>query len=172
MIAHLSEFMAMWTPAASGGSALMAVRYALGRWEALLRYCDDGRIEIDNNAAERSLRAVVLGRENYLFNGSDAGGARRGYLQPHQFSQTQRFKPGGLSEERAGAHRRSPYQPHRGTLALERRPKLDRDPTPRRLMLRLKAISLPISPTTFLKSFFRDKALIAPIAVEAVDELL
>jgi transposase len=54
----------------------LAVRYALGRWEALLRYCDDGRIEIDNNAAERSLRAVVLGRKNYLFNGSDAGGER------------------------------------------------------------------------------------------------
>ena len=54
----------------------MAVRYALGRWDALLRYCDDGRIEIDNNAAERSLRAVVLGRKNYLFNGSDAGGER------------------------------------------------------------------------------------------------
>jgi transposase len=36
-----------------------AVRYALGPWEALLRFCDDGRIEIDNNAAERLLRAVV-----------------------------------------------------------------------------------------------------------------
>jgi transposase len=53
-----------------------AVRYALGRWEALLRFCDDGRIEIDNNAAERSLRAVVLGRKNFLFAGSDAGGER------------------------------------------------------------------------------------------------
>jgi transposase len=54
----------------------MAVRYALSRWEALLRYCDDGRIEIDNNAAERSLRTVALGRKNYLFAGSDAGGER------------------------------------------------------------------------------------------------
>ena len=54
----------------------MAVRYALGRWEALMRFCDDGRIEIDNNAAERALRAVVLGRKNYLFAGSDAGGER------------------------------------------------------------------------------------------------
>jgi transposase len=53
-----------------------AVRYALGRWEALMRYCDDGRIEIDNSAAERSLRAVVLGRKNFLFAGSDAGGER------------------------------------------------------------------------------------------------
>ena len=54
----------------------LAVRYALSRWEALLRYVDDGRIEIDNNAAERSLRAVALGRKNYLFAGSDAGGER------------------------------------------------------------------------------------------------
>jgi transposase len=53
-----------------------AIRYALKRWDELLRYCDDGRLEIDNNAAERSLRAVVLGRKNYLFAGSDAGGTR------------------------------------------------------------------------------------------------
>ena len=52
----------------------MGVRYSLGRWEALMRYCDDGRLEIDNNAAERSLRAVALGRKNYLFAGSDRGG--------------------------------------------------------------------------------------------------
>jgi transposase len=53
-----------------------AVRYALGRWDALVRYCDDGRLEIDNNDAERALRAVALGRKNYLFVGSDAGGER------------------------------------------------------------------------------------------------
>src|SRR5258705_11848846 len=39
-----------------------------------MRYCDDGHVEIDNNAAERSLRAVALGRKNYLFAGSDRGG--------------------------------------------------------------------------------------------------
>src|SRR6202162_1729033 len=52
----------------------VAVRYALGRWEALMRYCDDGHLEIDNNAAERALRAVALGRKNYLFARSDRGG--------------------------------------------------------------------------------------------------
>ena len=52
----------------------MAIRYALGRWEALLRFCDDGGIEIDNNAAERALRVVALGRKNFLFAGSDGGG--------------------------------------------------------------------------------------------------
>jgi transposase len=53
-----------------------AIRYALDRWPALLRYCDDGRVKIDNNAAERALRCVALGRKNYLFAGSDAGGQR------------------------------------------------------------------------------------------------
>ena len=46
-----------------------AIRYALGRWRALLRYSEDGTIEIDNNAAERALRAVALGRKNYLVCG-------------------------------------------------------------------------------------------------------
>ena len=51
-----------------------AIRYALARWTALTRYVNDGRIEIDNNAAERALRVVALGRKNYLFAGSDSGG--------------------------------------------------------------------------------------------------
>jgi hypothetical protein len=53
-----------------------AIRYALSRWRALTRYVDDGALEIDNNAAERALRVVALGRKNYLFAGSDAGGER------------------------------------------------------------------------------------------------
>jgi transposase len=52
----------------------VAIRYALSRWNALTRYIEDGHVEIDNNAAERSLRGVALGRKNYLFAGSDAGG--------------------------------------------------------------------------------------------------
>jgi transposase len=52
----------------------LAIQYALGRWTALLRYVNDGRLEIDNKTAERALRAVALGRRNYLFQGSDAGG--------------------------------------------------------------------------------------------------
>jgi len=53
-----------------------AINYALKLWPALERYRDDGRVEIDNNAAERALRAVAVGRKNYLFAGSDAGGER------------------------------------------------------------------------------------------------
>ena len=53
-----------------------AIRYALSRWRALTRYTDDGMLEIDNSAAERALRAVALGRKNFLFAGSDRGGER------------------------------------------------------------------------------------------------
>lgn len=53
-----------------------AILYALNRWEALTRYVDDGRIEIDNSAAERALRGVALGRRNYLFVGADSGRQR------------------------------------------------------------------------------------------------
>ena len=53
-----------------------AIRYALARWEALCLYRDDGRAELDNNAAERALRAIALGRKNHLFAGADSGGER------------------------------------------------------------------------------------------------
>ena len=53
-----------------------AFRYALARWAALTRYTDDGRCEISNNAAERAIRPLAVGRRNWLFAGSDAGGHR------------------------------------------------------------------------------------------------
>jgi len=51
-----------------------AVRYALSNWDALCRYTEDGRIRIDNNAVERMLRIIAVGRKNWLFTGSDRGG--------------------------------------------------------------------------------------------------
>ena len=51
-----------------------AIDYTLSNWEALLRYTEDGELEIDNNGAERSLRPIVVGRNNWLFYGSDKGG--------------------------------------------------------------------------------------------------
>jgi hypothetical protein len=53
-----------------------AIRYAVSRRRALTRFTDDGALEIDNSAAERALRAVALGRKNFLFVGSDGGGER------------------------------------------------------------------------------------------------
>ena len=56
------------------GDLAGAIRYALNRWTALTRYKDDGRIAIDNNAAERAICPLTLGRKNWLFCGSDPGG--------------------------------------------------------------------------------------------------
>lgn len=61
----------------SGKSDLAtALRYALSRWESFSRYTADGRLEISNNAAERAIRPLAIGRKNWLFAGSDAGGER------------------------------------------------------------------------------------------------
>ena len=53
-----------------------AIRYTTSRWTALTRYVDDGHLEMTNNAAERAIRPLTLGRKNYLFAGSDEGGRR------------------------------------------------------------------------------------------------
>ena len=50
-----------------------AIRYALSRWEGLTRFIDDGRIELDNNTVERTVRPIALNRKNALFAGSDGG---------------------------------------------------------------------------------------------------
>lgn len=77
LLADLHEWLQRSLSTLSQKSELAnAIRYALARWPALTRYRDHGGIEIDNNAAERSLRAVAVGRKNYLFAGSDAGGER------------------------------------------------------------------------------------------------
>jgi transposase len=52
----------------------LAIGYCVNNWSALVRFVDDGRIEAENNAAERALRGVALGRKNYLHLGSDNGG--------------------------------------------------------------------------------------------------
>jgi hypothetical protein len=50
-----------------------AIQYALNHEAALRRYCEDDRLEIDNNAAERVLRLIAIGRKNWLFYGSERG---------------------------------------------------------------------------------------------------
>jgi transposase len=61
----------------SGKSTLaQAIRYAVSRWQALMRFTTDGRLEMTNNAAERAIRPLALGRKNWLFAGSDTGGER------------------------------------------------------------------------------------------------
>lgn len=67
---------ATMVPLSAKSDTTAAILYALNRWAALTRYCDDGVLEIDNSAAERALRGVAIGRRNYLFAGADSGGER------------------------------------------------------------------------------------------------
>jgi transposase len=77
LIDDLATFLDASLAMISGRSELAkAIRYARSRWTALTRYLDDGTLEISNNAAERAVRPLALGRKNYLFAGSDAGGER------------------------------------------------------------------------------------------------
>lgn len=58
----------------------LAIGYAVSNWSALVRFVGDGRIEAENNAAERALRAVAIGRKNFLHLGWDAGGDSAGVI--------------------------------------------------------------------------------------------
>lgn len=72
------EALKVWFEACLGrvsqsGKIAEAIRYGLNRWEGLCRYLDDGRIEIDSNTVERSIRGLALTRKNALFAGHDKG---------------------------------------------------------------------------------------------------
>jgi transposase len=58
---------------AGGSTIAQALRYGLNHWDGLVRFLDDGRIEIDSNTVERSMRPIALNRKNALFAGSDEG---------------------------------------------------------------------------------------------------
>ena len=80
----------------SGKSQLAgAIRYARSRWPQLTRYRDDGRLEIDNNTAERAIRAIALGRKNWLFAGSHDGGERAAAI----YTLTETAKLNGIDPE-------------------------------------------------------------------------
>jgi hypothetical protein len=64
-------------PKSPGGQA---IAYTLSNWNALVRYCTNGDLAIDNNRAERSLRGIVVGRKNWMFYGSDRGGCTAAVL--------------------------------------------------------------------------------------------
>ncbi len=77
ILADLKAFLDATLTKISGKSSLGgAIRYATSRSAALTRFVDDGRLEMTNNAAERAIRPLALGRKNYLFAGSDEGGRR------------------------------------------------------------------------------------------------
>lgn len=62
------------------GPLAKAIRYALNQWEALCVFTEDGELTIDNNKAERAMRAIAVGRKNWLFAGSRDGGKRAAIL--------------------------------------------------------------------------------------------
>ena len=77
MLADLKEWMQAERAKLSKHSPVAkAMDYMLRRWEPFARFLDDGRICLTNNAAERGLRGIALGRKSWLFAGSDRGGAR------------------------------------------------------------------------------------------------
>jgi hypothetical protein len=74
---ELEAWMRAERPKLSRGSDLAkAMDYMLKRWSAFTRFLDDGRVCLTNNAAERALRGIALGRKSWLFAGSDRGGVR------------------------------------------------------------------------------------------------
>jgi transposase len=75
---YLLEIQAEILPKSPEGRA---VRYTLKNWTALTRYCEDGDLEIDNNATERAIRGVAVGRNNWIFFGSDQGGKTAAVLR-------------------------------------------------------------------------------------------
>jgi transposase len=77
VVEDLKTWLAAQLARASAKSAIAAaIRYGFNHWEGLSCFLEDGRIEIDSNLVERSMRSIAIGRENYLFAGSDAGGRR------------------------------------------------------------------------------------------------
>lgn len=77
LVAELKTFLETSLMRISRKSTLaVAIRYSLVRWEALSRFLHDGRLEMTNNAAERAIRPLTLGRRNWTFLDSDAGGER------------------------------------------------------------------------------------------------
>ena len=96
LLAELKNFMDQALTKISSKSSLAgAMRYALTRWTALTIYANDGHLEMTNNAAERAIRPLALGRKNWLFAGSDAGGDRAAMM--YRIIQTARLN--GLDPE-------------------------------------------------------------------------
>lgn len=96
LLAELKAFFDQALTRISGKSSLaQAMRYALTRWDALTRYTTDGHLEMTNNAAERAIRPLALGRKNWLFAGSDTGGDRAAMM----YSIIQTAKLNGLDPE-------------------------------------------------------------------------
>ena len=128
-----------------GNDVAKAMDYMLKRWPAFVRFLDDGRICLSNNAAERALRGIALGRKSWLFAGSDRGGQRAAAM--YSIIVTAKMNdvdPQAWLDRRPGPHCRAPGPPARRTPAVELATFANTCPSGR---LTLPAIS-PSSPST------------------------
>jgi hypothetical protein len=136
----------------SGKSDLAkAFRYALNRWASFCLFLEDGRVAIDNNPAERGMRPLGVGRRNWLFAGSDAGGetlARA--LTLIETAKMNGLDPQALSRRPAGPHLRSQDQPAARTAAMELEAAARRGQQGSRLICQILLTSLPTTITTQL----------------------
>ena len=97
LLKSMHEWMVKTAPCVENNSDLFrAFQYAFNNWEAFTRYAQDGRLEIDNNSAERSIRGVAVGRRNYLFFGADSGGERAAII----YSLTETCRLNNIDAER------------------------------------------------------------------------
>jgi hypothetical protein len=131
-----------------------AISYVLSNWDALLRYSEDGNLEIDNNGAERSLRGIAVGRKNCLPVGLRPGvvlwerqrRANRCHLgQLHRDLQTTSDHPVQLSPRHLPAHQRSPHEPPPRTPPRPLEIRSNRCPKPPRLIPHIST-SMPTIP--------------------------
>ena len=100
-----------------------AIHCALSRWDALLRYLDDGRIELDNLIAERALRPVAVGPKKLPVRRFGQRRSQAAIVFVSWVGKDERPRPQGVPAPCARPHRRTSDQPHRGTAAMERRRK-------------------------------------------------
>ena len=90
-----------------GHDLVKAIQYMLNRWPAFTLFLDDGRVCMSNNAAERGLRGVALGRKSWLFCGSDRGGRRAAAMYSLiVIGKDERRRSAGVARRRPLAHRR------------------------------------------------------------------
>ena len=113
LIADLEGCLHEHRPKLSRGNHLArAMDYVLKRWPAFTRFLGDGRVCLSNNAAERALRGIAVGRKSWLFAGSDRGGQRAAALYSLIVTakMNERHRPAGLAGRCPGPHRRTPVR--------------------------------------------------------------
>jgi transposase len=118
LVSHLETWMrTQYAKLSRHSDVAKTMNYMLTRWDTFARFLDDGRICLTNNAAERSLRGIALGRKSWPFGGSDRGGERAAVM--YTLIQTARLNDASLALRRPLPHQRSQHSAARPFVALE-----------------------------------------------------